>query len=49
LDHEDDDAWNRIRFSRDDVDDIGTAGTIEGIMKTLGARARVLGEEGEGG
>ncbi|KAM0472653.1 hypothetical protein ACHAPX_008614 [Trichoderma viride] len=46
---DDDDAWNWIRFSRDDVDDIGTTGTIEGIMKTLGARARVLGEEGEGG
>lgn len=35
-DHEDDKAQNWIRFSADDIDEVGTAGIIDGIMKALG-------------
>lgn len=35
-DHEDDSSQNWVRFSADDIDDVGTAGIIAGIMKTLG-------------
>jgi agmatinase len=35
-DHEDDTAQNWIRFAADDMDDIGTAGIISGIMAALG-------------
>jgi agmatinase len=35
-DHEDDTAQNWVRFSADDIDEVGTAGIIDGIMKTLG-------------
>ena len=35
-DHEDDSAQKWVRFSSDDMDEIGTAGIIAGIMGTLG-------------
>ncbi|KAL7962721.1 arginase family domain-containing protein [Trichoderma compactum] len=36
FDNEDDTAQNWIRFSADDIDEVGTKGIVEGIMKTLG-------------
>ncbi|KAL7934481.1 arginase family domain-containing protein [Trichoderma chlorosporum] len=36
LDNEDDTAQNWLRFSADDIDEIGTRGIIDGIMETLG-------------
>ncbi|KAK4073432.1 uncharacterized protein Triagg1_5258 [Trichoderma aggressivum f. europaeum] len=36
FDNEDDTAQNWIRFSADDIDEVGTEGIVEGIMKTLG-------------
>lgn len=41
FDHEDDEAQNWIRFSADDIDDIGTAGIVEGIMRVLGTEEPV--------
>ncbi|CEJ93862.1 Putative Agmatinase [[Torrubiella] hemipterigena] len=35
-DNDDDTAQNWVRFSADEIDDIGTKGIIDGIMKTLG-------------
>ncbi|KZZ99266.1 Ureohydrolase [Moelleriella libera RCEF 2490] len=35
-DHAEDDAQGWVRFSADDIDEIGTAGIVDGIMKTLG-------------
>ncbi|KAK5989070.1 Guanidinobutyrase [Cladobotryum mycophilum] len=35
-DHEDDSRQNWVRFAADDIDEIGTKGIINGIMKTLG-------------
>ncbi|PTB70910.1 Arginase/agmatinase/formimionoglutamate hydrolase [Trichoderma citrinoviride] len=35
-DHESDTAQNWVRFSADDIDDIGTKGIIDGIMSVLG-------------
>ncbi|KAL6786804.1 arginase family domain-containing protein [Trichoderma sp. SZMC 28012] len=35
-DNEDDTAQNWIRFSADDIDEVGTKGIVDGIMKTLG-------------
>lgn len=35
-DHDDDTAQNWVRFSADEMDDLGTAGIIEGIMNALG-------------
>ena len=35
-DHESDSAQNWVRFSADDIDDIGTKGIIDGIMNILG-------------
>lgn len=40
-DHTDDTSQNWIRFSADDMDDIGTAGIIEGIMRALGTEEPV--------
>lgn len=36
FDNEDDTAQNWIRFSADDIDEVGTKGIVDGIMKTLG-------------
>jgi agmatinase len=35
-DHQDDAMQNWVRFSADDIDDVGMQGIIDGIMKTLG-------------
>ncbi|KJZ76074.1 hypothetical protein HIM_04530 [Hirsutella minnesotensis 3608] len=35
-DYEDDSSQNWIRFAADDIDDLGTAGIVDGIMKALG-------------
>lgn len=35
-DNEDDSSQNWVRFSADDIDEVGTAGIIKGIMDTLG-------------
>ncbi|KAK3180816.1 hypothetical protein K4F52_007907 [Lecanicillium sp. MT-2017a] len=35
-DHEDDTMQNWVRFSADDIDEVGMQGIIDGIMKTLG-------------
>lgn len=35
-DNEDDTAQNWVRFAADDIDEVGTKGIIEGIMKHLG-------------
>ncbi|KAF4123240.1 agmatinase [Geosmithia morbida] len=40
-DHDDDSAQNWVRFSADDMDEIGTAGIIKGIMETLGTEEPV--------
>ena len=40
-DHEDDTSQNWIRFAADDMDEIGTAGIIKGIMDALGTEEPV--------
>lgn len=35
-DHDDDSSQNWVRFSADEIDEVGTKGIIDGIMKTLG-------------
>lgn len=40
-DHADDTSQNWIRFAADDMDEIGTAGIIEGIMRALGTEQPV--------
>jgi agmatinase len=40
-DHNDDTSQNWIRFSADDMDDLGTAGIISGILSALGTEEPV--------
>jgi agmatinase len=40
-DHDDDTTQNWIRFSADDMDDVGTSGIISGIMSALGTEEPV--------
>ncbi|KAJ4150978.1 hypothetical protein LMH87_011701 [Akanthomyces muscarius] len=35
-DHDDDTGQNWVRYSADEIDEIGTGGIVDGIMKTLG-------------
>ncbi|KAJ3473353.1 hypothetical protein NLG97_g10351 [Lecanicillium saksenae] len=35
-DHDDDSRQNWVRYSADEIDEVGTAGIVDGIMKTLG-------------
>ncbi|KYK55842.1 Ureohydrolase [Drechmeria coniospora] len=40
-DYEDDSSQNWVRFSSDDMDEMGTSGIVAGIMKTLGTEEPV--------